>query len=454
MHASGVTSEISVSPPPLLKHQERDVQFSLNTPIVFNTSDPGTGKTRTTIETVIRRADPGRVLVLCPKSIMQPAWGNDLEKFSNFTYAIASADKRQKAFDADVQWVITNHDATGWIYDNPKILRGFSTLIIDESTAYKNFKAERSKAARSIAPAFKYRTCMSGTPNPNGILDLWHQVFLLDGGQRLNNSYWHFRSVTCEPKGFGQFVKWEPKQGIEQIIAGLISDITIRNKMEDCIDIPPNHTYRVPFKLSPTHWRVYDEFRKKAILHLENTAQISAVNAAVELNKLLQIASGAVYDDARCTQTLDKERCNLVMDLAEERNQCVVAFLWQHQKQQLIEAATKRKFSFAVIDGETPLKKREEAVAAFQSGNIKLILAHPQSAGHGLTLTKGTTTIWCSPTFNLEWFDQFKRRIYRYSQTEKTETILIEGQGTVDHEVYDRLEGKNIKLQNLLEFLT
>lgn len=446
--------------PELFSHQNETKQFGILTPRVFDTSDAGTGKTRAWLEVLVQRHKllGGKTLVLAPKTILENAWAGDIRKFTpELSYVIARATNRAKAFAEDVDVYITNHDAVKWLLKNITALkdRGFHTIIIDESTAFKHRTSQRSKALAKLIKLFTYRTALTGTPNPNGLLDLWHQVYLLDNGERLGTSYWRFRNSVCEPKQVGpspQHVRWDDKPEMIDAVAGLIEDITIRHVFEDCTDIPKNHVYSVNFSLSPKHRRAYEILKEHALLELKEGG-ISAFNTGVLANKLLQMASGAVYDDQGVVQLYDTGRYELVLDLAEQRAQCVVAFNWVHQRDALVKLADKRGIKFGIIDGSASSKQREDVVTQFQAGLIKIIFAHPASAAHGLTLTRGTTTIWTSPIYNAEYYTQFNKRIYRIGQKHRTETLLVTAESTIDIEVAKRLMNKVEKMTDLLEML-
>lgn len=464
--------------PPPYKHQEQTAKFLKANDRVFDMSDPGTGKTRAhLIDLSYRRLNGGgKSLVLAPKSILQAAWGADIERFTpNLRYIIAYASNRAKAFDTDADVYITNHDAVNWLLKNPTVLDGFDNITVDESTAFKHHSSNRSKALAKLIKHFPIRRLLSGTPNPNTILDLWHQMLLLDSGERLGASYWKFRATCCSPVQVGPgaaMVKWIDKPGIEDAIGLLVSDITIRHKFEECIDIPPNVTRRITLPLSPSHRRLYEQLRQSAILEL-GEARVLPVNAAALRTKLLQLASGAVYTPIQdeCAdvptgngavggtsscdayESIATGRYELVAELVAERTASVCAFNWRHQRDGIADALTVRNIAFAVIDGDTPERDRPNIVEAFQAGDLQCILAHPQSAGHGLTLTRGVATIWPSPTDNAEYFEQFNRRIYRASQTQPTETILVQGEDTLDAPVYDALLSKLVKMHDLLTLL-
>ena len=429
-------------------------------------SDAGTGKTRAWLEVLSHRfgVAGGKALVVAPKSILKAAWADDISLFTpHLTYVVAYAHNRAKAFAEDADIYITNHDAVKWLAkpeNRKKYLegRGFHTLIIDESTAFKHRTSQRAKALVKIAAEFKHRVALSGTPNPNGLLDLWHQVFLLDDGDHLGDSFWRYRSTVCEPVQKGpsaQHIRWFDKPGAAEAVADLLDDMTIRHRFEDCTDIPENHEYIETISLSSDHRRAYDILREHAILELQGGG-VSAFNAGVLATKLLQLASGAVYDEYGTARLYGTDRYEYVLDLADQRDQCVIAFNWKHQKEQLIKIAEKKKIPYGVIDGTVGAKQRESVIERFQRrrNRIRVIFAHPASASHGLTLTRGRATIWASPVYNAEHYEQFNRRIYRIGQTQKTETILVTAEDTIDVEVAKKLLDKVERMDDLLEMLT
>jgi SNF2 family DNA or RNA helicase len=444
--------------PELFKHQGVTVDYHMDNDRVYDASDPGTGKTRSALEMISRRqkAGAGKALVFAPKSILVPSWAIDLRTFTpHLKYVVATATNRKKAFNQDVDVYITNTDAAKWIEKNVD-LDDFDILISDEHTAYKHRTSARAKSMAKIAKHFQYRVGMSGTPNPNGVLDLWHQYYILDDGDHLGTNFWQFRMKVCEPEQTGpgaEMVKWVDRPGAAEAVADILSDMTIRHKMEDCISIPEHTIRTVNFDLSAKHLKAYKDLEADAIIQLKDTT-VSAVHKGALRTKLLQLASGAVYDSEGYAAVASTDRYELVMELAEERESCVVAFSWKHQRDQLLELAKKKGISHALIDGSVKDLDRQKAVKDFQSGKIKILFAHPMSAAHGLTLTKGTTTIWPGPIDDAERFQQFNRRIYRAGQTRKTETIMVAGNDTLEAGVYDRLNGKVSDMVDLLSILT
>lgn len=443
---------------PLMAHQGETIEFLGKTPRAFDASDPGTGKTRAALEAfAARRKSSGKkALVLAPKSILQVAWGDDTDKFiPGLGYICAYATNREAAFDMQQDIYITNHDAVVWLAKNKKdsFWKDFDTLIVDESTAFKHHGSQRSKALKKISKFFEFRENMSGTLNPNGVMDLWHQALILDGGDRLGTSYYRFRDAVQTPTQVGpqpNHLQWKDRDGIEEVVFDLLKDITIRHKFEDCIDIPPNHEYDRLFDLPPKLRKLYKTLLEQELLLLDDGTKLTAINAAAVNTKLLQIASGAVYTDPEHYEILDSTRTELIMDLVDARDYTVVPFLWKHQRAQLVAEAERRGNTYAVIDGSVSSpQKRIDIIRGFQDGCYKSIFIHPQSAGHGVTLTKGIATIFASPTYNAEHYKQVYHRIYRNGQTQKTETINVLARDTIDMEVAAR-RGKKISSMDLL----
>ena len=426
---------------------------------MFDMSDPGTGKTRVQIDAFAerRRKRGGCALVLATKSLLDSAWKKDFKTFApDMKVSVAYAKNRHEALEEPADVYVTNHDAVKDLLKKPaSFWKKFDTLIIDESTAFKHHNSLRSKAIAKIASHFKYRTCMTGTPISNGILDIWHQVFILDEGKRLGKSFYGFRLAACIPEQVGKnanAIKWNDKPGVELVVYDIIKDIKIRHAFEDCVDIPENHRYAISFPLSKAHQSKYNDMQDFNFLQLKQTG-VTAVNSAVVYGKLLQIASGAVYDDSGKYSLIDSARYELVLDLVEEREHSIVFFHWEHQRDELIKEAKKRGVSYAVFDGSVSDKARTDIVERYQAGEYRVLFAHPQSAGHGLTLTRGTATIWASPTYNLEHFLQGLKRIHRIGQTKKTETIVVVAEDTLDEKVWQVLQAKDAKQGDLLGLL-
>ncbi|KII34892.1 hypothetical protein NL64_06440 [Pseudomonas fluorescens] len=446
--------------PPLFAHQEANAAFKVANPRMLDGSDPGTGKTRSTIEAFSRLKEAGLIdhmLVLAPLSILRPSWSADCHKFApHLEVSVATAKDKATAMwpatQADIY--ITNHDSVKWLKDIK--FTGRWALCVDEFPAFKNRTSQRSKALATMRKFFEFRWLLSGTMNSNGACDIWHPMFLCDDGERLGKQFWGYRSQVCEPKATGpggQYVEWVDKPFAPTIIADRLKDITFRVKLEDCLDMPEHVQTTMLVDIPKKLMGQYRQLQREAVLEHASGSRITAVHASAKTQKLLQLCSGAVYDGQGGYQVFDTSRTDLAMELVMQRDQSVVAFLWKHQKEALVAAAEALGITYAVIDGETKLIDREIAVNRYQAGQIKVIFAHPQSAGHGLTLTNGTATIWPSPTYNAEHFVQFNHRIYRAGQTQRTETICIAAAGTAEEQVYEKLNGKVGRMDELMGML-
>jgi SNF2 family DNA or RNA helicase len=437
----------------LLTHQKKSGSILAKNNRVFDMSDAGTGKTLVEIHDYTQAKKRKRALVFAPMTLVEAAWKEDFRKFAPEVQVIAAfAANRKHALESTADVIVVNHDGVKDVSKMPaKWFKQFDTLIIDESGAFKHHTSERSAAMKRIANKFEYVRLLNGTPWTNSITDVWHQMVLIDGGERLGKTFSGFRSAACEPKAIDdKRIEWFDRPGIENTIVHLIKDVSIRHRLEDCVDLPPNHRYHVFYDMNEKHRRIYNEFASKALLEFKDKT-ITAVNGGVMYSKLLQIASGAVYSSPDNYQLLDDGRYKLVIDLVEARSQSVVFFLWKHQKDELLAEAAKRKLRFAIIDGNVSGEKRNAIVQEFQAGKLDVIFAHPKSASHGLTLTKGVATIWASPTHDLEWFLQGFKRIYRIGQDKPTENIIVLARGTTDERVYfDVLSNKDARQQDFV----
>ena len=441
----------------LFEHQGRTVARHNKSPILFDMSDPGTGKTRVPIVVYLQHVHPGKLVVFSTKTTMHNVWENEiLDVAPHLQVQLLTPQARKRGMDMSKDVFVINHDGAKWLRDlvtTDKRMKGLlaeSMLVNDESTYFKHHTSQRSKAVARVAPLFGRRTNLSGAPMTLSVLDLWHQYYLLDQGKRLGWSFSKFRNSVCTPVPVTRdIVRWVDKPAAYSVVMGLVQDITIRHVLEDCLDIPPNKMRPVHFELNLKHRRIYEDMKRQALLYFEQSGRVvNAVNAGAMVQKLLQIASGAVYADEENYELIDSDRYELVADLAEERAHSIVFFLWKHQRIELIKALKARGLSYALIDGSVRSDTaRNEAVRAFQAGELRVLLAHPKSAGHGLTLTRASATIWASPTYDYEFYDQGFRRIYRATQTQPTETIIVAAPKTADMRAFDVLLNKG-KRQN------
>lgn len=441
----------------LFEHQAKAIDFFEETPRGLDFSDPGTGKTRVQIDLFAKRRQEGGgcALIIAPKSLLESAWAEDFKKFApHIDVSVCHAYKREHHFAATADVYVTNTDAARWLAkQKPSFFKKFDTLIIDEASAFKHRTSLRSRSLKKIIKHFKYRYALTGTPNSNSILDIWHQALVVDDGERLGRSFMAFRNTVATPVQVGpqpNMVKWEDKPGSHAAVGDLLSDITVRFVFEECHDIPANHIYHMKYNPSPRQLQAYSDMEKYAIIEVSQGEVVNAVNAAALVTKLLQISSGAVYDESGNVVHIEDDRYQLITDLVAARDHSLVFFNWKHQAEALEAHFKAAGITCAKIDGTVKAPERARIVKEFQDGYYQVLLAHPQSSAHGLTLTRATTTIWASPTYNLEFFLQGNRRIYRAGQTQKTETILICAKNTMEADVYKKLNAKDAKQLDFL----
>lgn len=449
----------------LWPHQVETFEFGKDLPAFIDGSDPGTGKSlgHAKLAESFLNDQGSRILITCPKSLVRSAWQEEFTtKLPGISIALAEAPEssRRAAFESSSDVVIVNHsyDAFKWMAKNESFLKkrmGKKALIInDESTAFKNPNSQTTKAAFKIAPLFIKRHCLSGTLAPNSVVELWAQAKLVDDGARLGKRYTAFRNLMQRSEQRGPFAKWVDKEDSLQIAYGLLADILIRHKFEDVMLHVPRMDHRVIYyDLPKKHRTIYDKLVKELYLEFSGKS-ISIVNAASLAAKLLQCASGAIYNDPdreeKSWTIVDSGRYELIGDLVEERKHSIVFFLWKHQKQELIKQFEARGFSYDVIDGDVKSAEiRDETRKKMQKGELKVLLMHPKSGAHGLTLTKATTVIFASPTYQADWYTQGAARIRRGVQDQVTESIIIVGRDTRDEVAYEVFTGKKNRLDAL-----
>lgn len=446
---------MAVLPP--FAHQKVTSQFLVDNPRAIVTSDPGTGKTRSVADAFAQIKNEGRMLVLAPLSILEASWIDDIRKFRpNLTYGLCVAGDRDKGFASGADVVIANHDGVKWIDSalklRPNLLDGFAFLCIDEFTAFKNKDSARSKACLRIAQRFSHRWILSGTPNSNTILDVWHPALLCDDGARLGTKFYSFRSSVCTSKFNGFGTEWADKPDATEIVAAALHDISIRYALEECITMPERILTTRKVRLSAKVRAMYKQLMDDAILYAAS-GKLNAVHASAKIKKILQLCTGGVYDAEGNVLSIHEDRYRFIMDLVAERKHTLVAFNWTHERDAMVAIAEKEGIKYGIIDGSVAGNKRAAVVNAMQSGQLQVIFAHPQSAGHGLTLTTATTTIWASPTYNAEHYKQFNARMYRAGQRKRTEIIHVAAENTLEEHVYDKLQGKLEKMEDLLTTL-
>lgn len=447
----------------LWPHQQVTFDFGKDKPGVLDFSSPGIGKSLAHAKLAEQFLLDGgsRVVITCPKSLVRSAWLEEFTKYSpHLSVELAEAPEanRKRAFEAKSDIVVMNVDGLSWLAkQTPKWLKKYlgpkALLINDESHALKNPGAHRTKAAFTLSPYFVKRHCLSGTPAPNSVVELWSQAKLVDDGARLGKRYTAFRNLMQQPISKGPFVNWQDREDAKAITYGLLQDILIRHAFDEVMPKVPAMEHRVMYyDLPPAHRKLYDQLEKEEYLAHEGK-EISITNAATLAGKLLQCASGASYVDFVGEQDwtiFDDGRYKLIADLAEARPHSIVFFSWKHQKHAIEAELRRRKLSYGVIDGDVKSStKRQEIVTAMQAGDLRCVLGHPLSIGHGLTMTKATSVIFASPMYRADMYEQGTARIRRGTQDQITESIIILARNTRDEQAYEVFTGKLSRMQAL-----
>ena len=412
--------------------------------------DMGLGKTLTTLtaidELMNDMFEVGSVLIIAPLRVAETTWPDEIRKWGfNFTVSevIGSRAEREKALSRDADIYIINRENVQWLCENIEKWR-WDMVVIDESSSFKNNQSKRFKALRRMRPFIHRVVELSGTPAPNGLMDLWSQMYLLDRGKRLGKTITAYRSKWFYPgAGYGHAVyEWIPRGNAQKEIYGAISDICISMKTEDYITLPPVIRNTVPVKLSAKAMSQYKRLEHDLILSVKDT-DIVALTAASLSNKLLQFADGFCYDEKGKAVDVHEKKLDALEEVIEDNaHRNVMVFYWfKHDLEML-----KRRFP----------KAREMRTAKdikdWNDGKIPLVFVHPASAGHGLNLQHGgSIAIWYSLTWSLELYQQANKRLHRSGQEYTVIIHHLVAEGTMDEDVMKALEGKKLGQDGLID---
>ena len=414
--------------------------------------DMGLGKTVTTL-TAIRqlkydRFEVRKVLVIAPKKVAEGTWTREKDKWEHtkilrVSPVLGSQAKRIRALNTPADIYIINRENVCWLVDYYRNDWPFDMVVIDESSSFKSHTAKRFKALASISSRITRLVELTGTPSPNGLDDLWSQVFLLDGGERLGKRYTQFRERYFDPgrRGAdGMVYDYKAKPGSEQSILERISDICISMKAEDYLQLPDIIYHTVPVVLDPKALKAYQEMERKMVLELpEDEEEISVTSAAALSNKLLQLANGALYDDDHQVHEIHDCKLEAFTELIEslQGKPALVFYNFQHDKTRILKALEKTKLRIREL-------KKPQDEDDWNAGKIDILLAHPASAAYGLNLQQGGNhVIWFGLTWNYELYTQANKRLHRQGQTEKVIIHHLVSTGTRDEDVMQALEKKD-----------
>ena len=410
----------------------------------------GLGKsviTLTAIKNLMARGEVSRVLVVAPLRVGKTTWPEEIEKWDHLdglTYAVAigSVAERLSALKAKAEITIINRENVEWLIDKSGVPFDYDMLVIDELSSFKSFKAKRFKALLKVRPQITRVVGLTGTPSSNGLMDLWAEFRLLDLGERLGRYITRYRLAYFTPdKRNAQVVfSYKPLPGAEERIYDKIDDITISMRAADYLKLPSLVMNTVVVEMGEKEKDLYDNLCDDMVVSLGDN-EIDAVNAASLSNKLLQMANGAVYGEEQSIHHIHDEKLNALEDLIESANgkPVLVAYWFKHDL-----ARIKAKFPFVREI------KTDEDIRAWNRGEIEVGVIHPASAGHGLNLqTGGSTLIWFGLTWSLELYQQTNARLYRQGQKNTVVIHHIVTKGTIDERVLKALEKKE-KTQNSL----
>ena len=432
-------------------YQQFATDFILNQSICCLMLDMGLGKTVITLTALWQLAldsfDVSRVLVIAPKRVAEDTWPKELTKWEHLTgltssLVLGSAAERKAALQRKAFLYIINRENVAWLVKNH--YWDFDMVVIDELSSFKSNKAERFKALKKVRPMVTRIVGLTGTPAPNTLLDLWPQMYLMDMGQRLGRFIGGFRDRFFLPDKRNREIiySYKPREGAEDAIYALISDICISMKAADYLDMPERIDNRIEVSMSPKERKLYDDFQKDMVLSIGDE-ELDAANAAALSNKLLQMANGAVYGEDKKVIPIHDRKLDALEDLVEAANgkPLLVAYWYKHDLQRI-----KARFKNArCID-------TAKDIDDWNAGQIPLALIHPASAGHGLNLQDGGCTIvWFGLTWSLELYQQLNARLWRQGQKHAVVIHHIVTKGTHDEDVMRALENKDTRQSALIE---
>lgn len=415
----------------------------------------GAGKTiitLTAINALIESEEIGKTLLIAPKRVCDTVWDSEIEKWDHIKHltiskVLGTEKQRKEALTVEADVYIINRDNVQWLVDFYKTKWPFKMLVIDESSSFKSSKSLRFKALKKILPYTERTVCLTGTPSPNSLLDLWSQIYLLDGGERLGKTLTAYRSSYFTPGRTNGIVVFDYKlrPGADNIIHNKISDICFSLKEEDYSKVPDCIFKTITVELSPKDKNRYDEFEKESIMEIIGDNPITAANAAVLSGKLSQFAQGAIYDENKDVIELHTAKLEALEEIIEEAgdSNILLFYKYKHDLARIEERFKKIK----------PVRlDNSEDIKTWNAGKIKLYLAHPSSAGHGLNLQAGGDVIvWFGNTWSLELYQQANARLHRQGQTKPVTIVHIVAKGTIDEDILKSIVNKQKGQDALLE---
>ena len=434
-------------------YQRYAIDYIESHPVAAVLLDKGHGKTVISLTAIadlfFDSFEAHHILVIAPLRVARDTWPAEIKKWEHLkglTYAVAvgTVKERRAALMEGADITIINRENLGWLIDSSGFPFDYDMVIIDELSSFKNHKSKRFQSLMKVRPKVKRIIGLTGTPSSNGLMDLWAEFKLLDLGERLGRFITHYRNDYFVPdKRNGEIIySYKPMPYAEDDIYRKISDITISMKSTDHLQMPELITSQYEVELSEEESERYEELKADFILELPE-GEVTAANAASLTGKLSQLANGAIYDDEGNIIEIHDRKLDALEDIIESANgkPLLVAYWFKHDLQRI-----KKRFDVREI-------KTSKDINDWNNGDIPVAVIHPASAGHGLNLQAGgSTLIWFGLTWSLELYQQTNARLWRQGQTSGTVVIEhIVTKGTIDERILKALSLKEVSQNALID---
>ena len=427
------------------EYQQYATDFIIKNPTAAVFLEMGLGKSvialTAILELCLERFELSRVLVIAPLRVARDTWPAEIQKWDHlkdltYSVAVGTANERRAALRQKTFVHIINRENVQWLIEDSGIPWQYDMVVIDELSSFKSHQSKRFKSLMKARPGTRRMVGLTGTPSSNGLMDLWSEFRVLDMGKRLGRFITHYLEQFFEPdrRNGMQVFSYRPRAGAEREIYRRIGDITISMRSADYLKMPECVMNTVPVKLNSTEFEVYEEMESKMVTELDGV-EIDAVNAAALTGKLCQLANGAIYTPDGNTVFFHERKLDALEDLIEGANgkPVLVAYWYKHDLARIQERFKVREL------------KSSKDITDWNAGKIPVAVIHPASAGHGLNLQAGgSTLIWFGLTWSLELYQQTNARLWRQGQ--QAETVVIHHiitRGTVDEDVMQSLSEKD-----------
>jgi SNF2 family DNA or RNA helicase len=433
------------------EYQTYATQFIDEHPVSAIFLDMGLGKTVLTLTSIFDLLYDyflvSRVLVIAPLRVARDTWPEEIQKWDHlhllsYAVAVGSEEQRKAALLQNADITIINRENVTWLIEQSGLPFDFDMVIIDELSSFKSWKAKRFRSLKLVRPFVKRIVGLTGTPASNGLMDLFAEFRILDKGERLGKYITGYRDNYFRPENYYENChSYVLLPGAKEKIYTKISDITISMTSADYLQLPSLITNTVSVEMSKEEKKIYDTMAKQMVVSLQDT-EIDAANAAVLVGKLSQMANGAIYDENKKAIHIHDRKLDALEDLVEAANgkPVLVAYWYQHDLERIKTRLPQARQLLSSKD-----------IQDWCAGTIPVALIHPASAGHGLNLqTGGSTLIWFGLTWSLELYQQTNARLHRQGQTETVVVHHIVTKGTVDEDILKALEQKDLTQQSLI----